>query len=59
MQAPASERSIERFVIIVIRTHIKISQLVASLQTSRQQDVFARLLPRNLSTSLEQVVNNL
>ena len=35
-------------------THVKISQLVPSLQTSRQQVVFARLL-----TSCEQVWNNL
>ena len=35
-------------------THIKISQLVASLQTSRQQVVFARLV-----TSCEQVWNQL
>ena len=35
-------------------THIKISQLVASLQTSRQQVVFARLV-----TSCQQVWNKL
>jgi hypothetical protein len=35
-------------------THVKISHLVASLPTSRQQDVFALLV-----TSLEQVVSNL
>ena len=35
-------------------THVKISQLVASLQTSGQQVVFARLV-----TSVEQAVNNL
>ena len=39
-------------------THVKISQLVASLQTSRQQVVFARLVT-SFSTSLEQAVNNL
>ena len=33
-------------------THVKISQLVASLQTSRQQVVFARLV-----TSCQQVWN--
>ena len=35
-------------------THVKISQLVTSLQTSRQQDVFALLVP-----SCQQVVPNL
>ena len=35
-------------------THVKISQLVASLQTSRQQVVFARLV-----TSCQQVWNKL
>ena len=35
-------------------THVKISQLVASLQTSRQQVVFARLV-----TSFQQVWNKL
>ena len=35
-------------------THVKISQLVASLQTSRQQVVFARLV-----TSCQQVCNKL
>ena len=35
-------------------THAKISHLVASLPTSRQQVVFALLVP-----SLEQAVNNL
>ena len=37
-----------------IGTHVKISQLVASLQTSRQQVVFARLV-----TSCQQVWNKL
>ena len=40
-------------------THVKISQLVATLQTSRQQIVFARLNCSKLSTSLEQSINNL
>ena len=35
-------------------THVKMSQLVASLQTSRQQVVFARLV-----TSCQQVWNKL
>jgi hypothetical protein len=35
-------------------THVKISHLVASLPTSRQQDVFALLV-----TSCQQVWNNL
>ena len=39
---------------IFCTTHIKISQLVASLQTSRQQVVFARLV-----TSCQQVWNKL
>ena len=39
-------------------THVKISQLVASLQTSRQQVVFARACYK-LSTSLEEAVSNL
>ena len=39
---------------ITCRTHVKISQLVASLQTSRQQVVFARLV-----TSCQQVWNKL
>ena len=37
-----------------LSTHAKISQLVTSLQTSRQQDVFALLEP-----SCQQVVPNL
>ena len=37
-----------------LSTHVKISQLVASLQTSRQQVVFARLV-----TSCQQVWNKL
>ena len=37
-----------------VDTHVKISQLVASLQTSRQQVVFARLV-----TSCQQVWNKL
>ena len=39
-------------------THVKISQLVTSLQTSRQQDVFALLVPK-LSTSCSKLVDNL
>ena len=39
-------------------THVKISQLVTSLQTSRQQDVFALLVP-SLSTSCSKLVDNL
>ena len=43
---------------VLCRTHVKISQLVASLQTSRQQVMFARLV-----TTCQQVwnkaVNNL
>ena len=35
-------------------THVKISQLVTSVQTRRQQDVFALLVP-----SCQQVVPNL
>ena len=39
---------------IIRTTHVKISQLVASLQTTRQQVVFARLV-----TSCQQVWNKL
>ena len=39
---------------ITYNTHVKISQLVASLQTSRQQVVFAQLV-----TSYQQVWNKL
>ena len=39
---------------MVDHTHVKISQLVTSLQTSRQQVVFARLV-----TSCQQVWNKL
>ena len=39
---------------VIPSTHVKISQLVASLQTSRQQVVFARLV-----TSCQQVWNKL
>ena len=39
---------------VSITTHVKISQLVASLQTSRQQVVFAQLV-----TSCQQVWNKL
>ena len=39
---------------VLASTHVKISQLVASLQTSRQQVVFARLV-----TSCQQVWNKL
>ena len=39
-------------------THVKISQLVTSLQTSRQQDVFALPVP-SLSTSCSKLVDNL
>ena len=45
---------IERHAGRVLGTHIKISQLVASLQTSRQQVVFARLVP-----NCQQVWNKL
>ena len=38
----------------VYRTHVKISQLVASLQTSREQVVFERLV-----TSCQKVWNKL
>ena len=40
--------------ILPLPTHVKISQLLASLQTSRQQVVFARLV-----TSCQQVWNKL
>ena len=43
-----------RFWLYTPITHVKISQLVASLQTSRQQVVFARLV-----TSCQQVLNKL
>ena len=46
--------SIHQFKVTCISTHVKISQLVASLQTSRQQVVFARLV-----TSCQQVWNKL
>ena len=39
---------------VLLATHVKISQLVASVQTSRQQVVFARLF-----TSCQQVWNKL
>ena len=43
---------------LFVGTHVKISQLVTSLQTSRQQDVFALLVP-SLSTSCSKLVDNL
>ena len=42
-----------------VRTRIKISHLVASLPTNRQQVVHVRTACPKLSTSLEQAVNNL
>ena len=36
--------------LIFTTTHVKISQLVTSLQTSRPQDVFALLVPNLLTT---------
>ena len=39
-------------------THVKISQLVTSLQTSRQQDVFALLVP-SLSTTCNKLDENI
>ena len=41
-----------------VATHVKTLQLVTSLQTSRQQDVFALLVPK-LSTSCSKLVDNL
>jgi hypothetical protein len=43
-----------RFLPVYITTHVKISHLVTSLPTSRQQEVFALLV-----TSCQQVCNNL
>ena len=50
----SSSRYKDAFVSLAPATHVKISQLVASLQTSRQQVVFARLV-----TSCQQVWNKL
>ena len=50
----SSSRYQDAFVSLAPATHVKISQLVASLQTSRQQVVFARLV-----TSCQQVWNKL
>ena len=43
---------------LVQTTLVKISQLVTSLQTSHQQDVFALFVPM-LSTSCSKLVDNL
>ena len=48
-----------RLPICRLPTHVKISQLVTSLQTSRQQVVHVRTAWYKLSASLEQAVNNL
>ena len=49
-----SQLSVIFFKMVISSAHVKISQLVASLQTSRQQVVFARLV-----TSCQQVWNKL
>ena len=53
-----STRDKSHVIFILACTHVKISQLVTSLQTSRQQDVFALLVPK-LSTSCSKLVDNL